>query len=348
MNINKDLSNTSNTNSDFAIRQTVADRYMSMISALEGLQSLCTAVPLPRTDVEYINFFCGASFDLETIKASEPRRSVLYKNTCSLLENLVSIEELKSIGCIPIDYRNYEDIVQYYVNLSRTIRSNLIVRKSFIDRKKQLDSILQELELLCAEVGPVRDEIEFIDFFCGNSSRIDQFHTLQSRRTSFYKSVSTLVTTYIDISSDFVTAGFEKDQIEEIKKIVDYYSDLRKVIQTQELLQNQLMEERKNLNNTLSELNIFFNKIKNDDDEFEYIMSFLKDSNKSKKIEFDESKFMKFCEYTDKLLSLYMRVRNEIYGGESFQMSMRHVGNRLSFYSNLRIKLTSLKSMSYI
>lgn len=346
MNTNEDLCDA--VNSNFTIRQTVADRYVCMISTLEGLQSLCNAVPLPRTEAEYINFFCGTSFELEAIKACEPRRSMLYKNTCSLLENLVSIEEMRSLGYISNDYRNYEDIVQYYVNLSKTIRCNLIVRKSFIDGKKQLDSILKELEFLCAEVGSHRGEIEFIDFFCGNSLRIDQFHTLQSRRTSFYKSVSTLVTAYINISSDFASAGYEKDQIEEIRKIVDHYSNLRKTIQTQELLQNQLMEERKYLNNTLNELDILFNKIKNNDDEFEYIVSFLKDSNKSKKFQFDEIKFTKFCEYTDKLLAHYMRVRDEIYDSESFQKNMRYVRNRLSFYSNLRNKLISLKSISWI
>ena len=57
-------------------------------NALEEIALLCEPVPAPKTQLEYQHYFCGNPEIEEDLKATEIRRTSLYKSTVALVQSI--------------------------------------------------------------------------------------------------------------------------------------------------------------------------------------------------------------------------------------------------------------------
>ena len=88
--------------------------------------------------------------------------------------------------------------------------------------KKKLDEALEKLELLTEGVKHPRGLNEYKEYFIGDNSE-----EKQQLRLEFYKAVSSLVRAYTNIANELDEAGYSKDEQEEIKNKVNYYTAVR-------------------------------------------------------------------------------------------------------------------------
>ncbi len=97
--------------------------------------------------------------------------------------------------------------------------------------KERLDDALETIKALCEPVEPPKGQIQFLHYFVGNSENPDELKDTEPRRVALYKSVISLIRAYANIADEMEGAGYTVAEIEQIKKEVKYYENLRKEIQ---------------------------------------------------------------------------------------------------------------------
>jgi len=95
---------------------------------------------------------------------------------------------------------------------------------------EKLDETLEKLEALCEEVSSPKDSMAYIRYFCGNPEKQDELKATETLRTTLYKYTVAFVRAYANISGEMEEAGYSVGQIEDIKKRVQFYLDLREEI----------------------------------------------------------------------------------------------------------------------
>lgn len=96
--------------------------------------------------------------------------------------------------------------------------------------KERLDHAFETLALLCEPVEPPQDDLAHIHYFCGNTEIPTDLKDREPRRETLYKSVSTLIRAYANISDELEPAGYSQNEIDEIKRQLKHYLDLRDII----------------------------------------------------------------------------------------------------------------------
>jgi type I restriction enzyme R subunit len=96
--------------------------------------------------------------------------------------------------------------------------------------KERLDEALESVKALCEPVSLPKDESAFRRYFCGDTSNKDELQDNQRKRIALYKHVVKLVRAYANIASEMPEAGYSKEEIQQIKKDIQYYEDIRKMI----------------------------------------------------------------------------------------------------------------------
>lgn len=92
-------------------------------NAIESVRLLCEPVSPPKTELEYIHYFCGNSEAETDLAVHEPLRVSLYKSVANLVRSFAAIaDELNAIGyhSSEIDSMKYE--VEKYIKLREVIR----------------------------------------------------------------------------------------------------------------------------------------------------------------------------------------------------------------------------------
>ena len=95
--------------------------------------------------------------------------------------------------------------------------------------KDRLETALEAVIAMCEPVHP-KDEPSFIRFFCGNTENPDDLKATEEKRVALYKAVVALIRAYADIANEMHKIGYSDEQAEEVKRKVQYYSDLRDTI----------------------------------------------------------------------------------------------------------------------
>ena len=96
--------------------------------------------------------------------------------------------------------------------------------------KERLDNTLEAIELLCEPVKPPKGDLEHIHYFCGNTEIPEELKEKEPLRSSLYKATVALIRAFANISDEMVEAGYNDQQITDIKKRMDHYLKLREVI----------------------------------------------------------------------------------------------------------------------
>lgn len=91
--------------------------------AVEALDALCQPVDPPKSDLEYIHYFCGNTEIPDDLKAREPYRVELYKAVVALVRAYANLaDELEAAGYTPEQIAHLKALQKHYLNLREIIR----------------------------------------------------------------------------------------------------------------------------------------------------------------------------------------------------------------------------------
>lgn len=96
--------------------------------------------------------------------------------------------------------------------------------------RERLDNALEEIALLCEPVVPPKDSLAYIRYFCGNPENEEDLKANEVKRTSLYQQTVAMIRAYANIAAEMEEAGYLQKEIEDIKKKVDFYLNLREEI----------------------------------------------------------------------------------------------------------------------
>ncbi|MCG2738435.1 MAG: HsdR family type I site-specific deoxyribonuclease [Candidatus Methanoperedenaceae archaeon] len=95
------------------------------------------------------------------------------------------------------------------------------------EAKEHLDNTLESIKALCEPVAPPKDSLAYSHYFCGNTENKNELKENEPKRIALYKHTSALVRAYAAIASEMEKAGYSPEEIEQIKKDVKYFEDVR-------------------------------------------------------------------------------------------------------------------------
>ncbi|MFR1814467.1 type I restriction endonuclease subunit R [Dysgonomonas capnocytophagoides] len=96
--------------------------------------------------------------------------------------------------------------------------------------KERLDAALNAIAMLCEPVTPPKSLLEYQHYFCGNTEIEDELKATEIRRNALYKATVSLIRAYANIADELHETGYSDEDIEDIKKEVDFYLKLREEI----------------------------------------------------------------------------------------------------------------------
>lgn len=136
-----------------------------------------------------------------------------YKDLFRKVENAVAVYTSE------LDYDNFEkeDV-------------DVILKDRLEIGRERLDNALEEIALLCEPVAPPKDSLAYIRYFCGNPENEEDLKTNEVKRTTFYQHTVALIRAYANIASEIEEAGYSAQAIEDIKKRLNFYLNLREEI----------------------------------------------------------------------------------------------------------------------
>ncbi len=120
-------------------------------NALEELSILCEHVALPKEPIDYQHYFCGNSEIPEELKATEVRRTALYKATVALIRAYANISaDLEEAGYTNDEIKEIEKDVDFYLKLREEIRrasNEVLDLKTYeADMRHLIDNYIQAFD----------------------------------------------------------------------------------------------------------------------------------------------------------------------------------------------------------
>lgn len=98
--------------------------------------------------------------------------------------------------------------------------------------KERLVESLEAVKALCEPVGPPKDTLAHIRYFCGrNTENPDELKDTEPRRVALYKLTIALIRAYANIADEMEEAGYTEKETGQIKNDIKYFENLRKEIQ---------------------------------------------------------------------------------------------------------------------
>ncbi|PID27971.1 MAG: restriction endonuclease subunit R [Candidatus Cloacimonadota bacterium] len=97
--------------------------------------------------------------------------------------------------------------------------------------RERLEDALEAIRALIEPVEPPKGQLEFQHYFVGNPENHEDLKDTEPRRVALYKATTSLIRAYTNIADEMVDAGYSISEIEEIKKEVKYFENIRKEIQ---------------------------------------------------------------------------------------------------------------------
>lgn len=107
---------------------------------------------------------------------------------------------------------------------------DIMLKDRLTKGRERLENAIEELKLLCEPVEPPRDTLAFIHYFCGNPENKDDLKSSEVRRMALYKNTVALIRAYANIADELEEAGYDKTDVSELKRTLDFYLKLREEI----------------------------------------------------------------------------------------------------------------------
>ncbi len=114
---------TGGSSSDVLLQDRLEKGRERLDQALEAIAMLCDPVPPPKTELEYIHYFCGNTEISDDLKDHEPQRVALYKATATLVRAYANIaDDLAQAGYTDVRVAQIKQALSEYVKLREVIR----------------------------------------------------------------------------------------------------------------------------------------------------------------------------------------------------------------------------------
>ena len=97
--------------------------------------------------------------------------------------------------------------------------------------KERLDDTIENIKILFESVLQPKTNLEYIEYFCGQSSLSNDLTTTEPRRITLYKLTTALVRAYANIADELISAGYSQEQAIDILGFVRFCESIRKQIQ---------------------------------------------------------------------------------------------------------------------
>ncbi len=97
--------------------------------------------------------------------------------------------------------------------------------------RKNLEDALESLYKQCEPVAPPKDDVAYINYFCGNTEDATSLEATAQIREILYKSVAKALRCYAAIADQLGEAGYTLAQSADIKHRIENYVRLREMIQ---------------------------------------------------------------------------------------------------------------------
>jgi type I restriction enzyme R subunit len=104
------------------------------------------------------------------------------------------------------------------------------LKHRLVELKKNLDNAIEKIDTLCEPVQPPKNELNYIQYFCGNPENSEDLGVREYIRVKLYEMTAKLVRAYSNISSDLDEANVSKVEQEQIKKKVTTYISIRNIV----------------------------------------------------------------------------------------------------------------------
>jgi len=129
------------------------------------------------------------------------------------------VEDAVAVYTSELDYDNFEkeDV-------------DILLKDRLKVGREKLDGALEEIVLLCDPVPKPKDSLAYIHFFCGDPENTEDLKSNEVKRTALYKHAVALIRAYANIAGEMEEVGYTKKEVEDIKKSVDFYLNLREEI----------------------------------------------------------------------------------------------------------------------
>lgn len=144
----------------------------------------------------------------------------------------------KTFGYI-VDYKNLFDNVTDAINVytseldTETFAKEdceVLLKDRLKMGRERLDNALEELEMICEPVAPPKGQLEYFQYFCGNSEIETDLKEREAQRTALYKATVAFIRAYANIAGEMEEAGYNEKEIAHIEKRMDFYLKLREEI----------------------------------------------------------------------------------------------------------------------
>ncbi|MBL7704165.1 MAG: HsdR family type I site-specific deoxyribonuclease [Taibaiella sp.] len=117
-------------------------------NALEELEGLCEPVLSPKTDLEYIHYFCGNTEVPSDLKENEYKRLALYKAIVAYIRAYANIKaEMDLAGYTQSEMAHFDERLEFYLKLRETIRiasgETLDLKAYEADMRHLIDNYIQ-------------------------------------------------------------------------------------------------------------------------------------------------------------------------------------------------------------
>jgi len=106
----------------------------------------------------------------------------------------------------------------------------ILLKDRLVKAKERLDETLEAVALICEPVAPPKDSLAYQHYFCGNPENTQDLKESEVKRIALYKHTVGLLRAYANIADEMGDAGYDINEIEEIKNKVDKYLKLREEI----------------------------------------------------------------------------------------------------------------------
>jgi len=104
-----------------------------LLEVLESIKALCEPVQPPKSQLDYIRYFCGNPDNPQDLEENEKKRLLLYKTTASLVRAYAEIAgEMAEAGFTDKEAEQVAKDVQFYENLRMVIK---LASGDYIDLK---------------------------------------------------------------------------------------------------------------------------------------------------------------------------------------------------------------------
>jgi len=159
----------------------------------------------------------------------------LFQAICRV--NRLDTED-KDFGYI-VDYKNLFDSVSDAINVytseldteTFTAQECEVMMKDRLKMgRERLDNALEELELICESVAPPKGQLQYFQYFCGNTEIETDLKEREPQRTALYKGTVAFIRAYANIGGELEEAGYNQKECNHLKSKLDFYLKLREEI----------------------------------------------------------------------------------------------------------------------